>query len=316
MSGPRRVASLISSSTEIVCALGLRERLVARSHECDHPPEVLALPQVTRPRLDASLSSAEIDRQVREAPRQALSIYDVDGERLRALAPEVVLTQVQCDVCAPSLRDVEAALEGWGPGGGRPRVVSLAPYALADVWEDVRRVAGALGEPARGERLVADLQARMARAGARADAALARAGGRRPRVALIEWLDPLMTAGNWMPELCARAGGECLFGRAGVHSPHLAWSELVAADPDVVVLLPCGFDLARTRAEAAALARRPEWRALRAVRAGRAVVCDGNAYFNRPGPRLVESLEALVEVLFPGDPDADLGLRGRAWEPL
>ncbi len=316
-----RVASLIASSTEIVCALGLEGALVARSHECDFPAAVVAgLPAVSRPKLDPHAPSGEIDRQVRALVADALSVYEVDRAALARLRPDVILTQVQCDVCAVSPRDVEAALAGpdgaaWtgATTGAPPRVVSLRPDRLEDVWADVRRVADALGAPARGEALVAELQARLARAAEVAARAVAAAGGRRPRVALLEWLDPLMSAGNWMPELCALAGGDCLFGVAGAHTPSLAWEDLRAADPDVVVALPCGFDLARTEAEAGALARLPGWGDLRAVRAGRVALCDGNALFNRPGPRLVESLEALVEVLHPG---ASFGHAGVAWRPL
>ena len=293
MERPRpRVASLLASATEIVAALDGRDLLVARSHECDFPPEILSLPVVTAPKLDTARPSRAIDREVKALLEQALAIYRVDGERLRELAPDVIVTQTQCEVCAVTPADVEAALASWT--GARPRIVSLAPNALADIFDDIRRVAVALERPERGKTLETELRARMD-AIARTAAGL----GARPRVACIEWIDPLMAAGNWVPELVAMAGGENLFGAAGRHSPWMTLDALAAADPDAVLVLPCGFDIARSRAELSALADRPQWRRLRAVREGRIFVCDGNSYFNRPGPRLADSLEILAEILHP-----------------
>jgi iron complex transport system substrate-binding protein len=302
-----RVASLIASATEIVSELGFGDSLVARSHECDWPPAVRSLPAITEPKIDVQASSAAIDREVKALVEEALSVYRVDAERLRDLTPDLVVTQTQCEVCAVSLSDVERALAEWT--GNRPRVVSLEPNALEDVWADVGRVAAALGVPARGEELVAELRGRMDDVAARA-AALPD----RPRVACIEWIDPLMAAGNWMPELVAMAGGENLFGEPGKHSPWMSWEELVEADPDVLVVMPCGFDVQRSRAEMGPLLERPEWGELRAVRAGRVAVADGVQYMNRPGPRVAESLEILAEILHP----AAFGdrWRGTGWEPL
>ena len=301
-----RIASLLPSTTEIVCALGLREQLVGRSHECDFPPEVEALPALTASKLDPRAESLAIDDRVKQLVREGLSIYRVDADELRALAPSVVLTQEQCDVCAASPKDVEAALADWV--GGRPRLVSLAPATLADVWGDLVTVAAALGVPERGKALAERLASRLTDVSERTLRIR-----RRPRVAAIEWIDPLMAAGNWMPELIALAGGTNLFGETGRHSPWLAWDALRAADPDVIVVLPCGFDLARTRREMAPLAAKPGWRELRAVRDGRVFLTDGNQYFNRPGPRLVESLEILAEILHPdGFPANHLGT---GWEP-
>jgi iron complex transport system substrate-binding protein len=274
-----RIVSLIASSTEIVYALGLGDALVARSHECDHPPDVLALPAVTWPRI-ADGTSYEIDARLKAILQESLSVYRVDAAALEAVRPDVVITQVQCEVCAVSLRDVEEALQAFV--GSRPRVVSLDPGCLEDVWTDVRRVAAALGVPGRGEALVGRLRARL-------DAvAQAVAGRPRPRVACIEWIEPLMAAGHWTPELVAIAGGQEVVGEPGRHAPWITWEMLEARAPDVVVVMPCGFDLARTRAEIT-----PRFRSLRA----RVVLCDGNAYMNRPGPRLVESAEILAEIL-------------------
>jgi len=301
-----RIASLLPSTTEIVCALGQQAALVGRSHECDFPPEVAALPVLTEPKLDARAASLAIDERVKQLVREGLSVYRVDAERLRALAPSVVLTQSQCDVCAASEQDVEAALCDWT--GGRPRVVSLAPRTLGDVWEDLVTVAAALGVRERGEALARELAWRITNVSERTLRVRP-----QPRVAAIEWLAPLMAAGNWVPELIALAGGTSVFGEIGHHSPWLDQDALRAADPDVIVVLPCGFDLARTRAEMTALAAQPGFGELRAVRAGRVYLTDGSQFFNRPGPRLVESLEILAEILHPQEFAAKH--RGVGWEP-
>ena len=301
-----RVVSLLPSSTEIVHALGLAGRLVGRSHECDHPPELSGLPVLTQPKLDPEAPSAEIDARVKQLVSDGLSIYRVDAEKLRALAPTLILTQTQCEVCAASPRDLEAALESWV--GQRPRVLSLEPNSLGDVWEDLLRVAEALGEPERGATLAAELAERI-----RAVAERSQRLRPQPRVACLEWLDPLMAAGNWVPDLVTLAGGSDPLGPRGVHSPWLELEALVAADPDVIVALPCGFDLERTRRELPVLEAQPEWQSLRAVREGRVYLTDGNQYFNRPGPRLVESLEILAQILHPEEFAPTH--RGSGWQP-
>jgi iron complex transport system substrate-binding protein len=301
---PPRIVSLLASATEIVCALGFGGHLVGRSHECDHPPEVRALPVVTEPCLDPTRPSLEIDRQVKERLKRALSLYEVDTAALRALAPDVIVTQTQCEVCAVSLADVERALADWT--GAEVRLVSLHPNMLADIWADVRRVAKALGAAAAGETLVAELRARMAAIDTRA-----RALPERPRIACVEWIEPLMAGGNWMPELVEMAGGQDCLGRAGAHSAQIAFQDLAAADPEVILVQPCGFDMPRTRAEMPTLAAQPGWAGLGAVKAGRVYLTDGNQYFNRPGPRIVESLEILAEVLHPEA--FDFGHKGHGW---
>jgi iron complex transport system substrate-binding protein len=291
MAGPR-IVSLIASATEIVAALGARDLLVARSHECDFPADVAQLPAITAPKLDITRPSGDIDRQVKVLLEQALSVYRVDAERLQALRPDVIVTQTQCEVCAVSQSDVEEALAHWT--GARPKIVSLAPNALADVFADIARVADALDRRAQGRELISRLQDRID-----AVAATAALAARRPNVAAIEWIEPLMAAGNWVPELVALAGGKNLFGEAGRHSPWMEWPALVAADPDIILVLPCGFDIERGAREMTTLTARPEWSGLRAVRSDRVFVLDGNQYFNRPGPRLADSLEILAELLHP-----------------
>jgi iron complex transport system substrate-binding protein len=301
-----RVVTLIASATEIVCALGEDASLVGRSHECDWPPAVRRLPAVSRPAFATGGSSRAVDLALKERLARALSVYEVDAALLGRLAPDLIITQTQCEVCAVSPADVErAACELTG----RPaRILALEPNGLDDVWRDVARVAEVLGVEARGRELVDRLRGRV-------DAIARRAAGlpSRPRVAVVEWIEPLMAAGNWMPELVTAAGGLNLFGEAGKHSPAMTWEALAAAKPDVLVVSPCGFGLPRTAVEMAVLTAAPRWRTLPAVTTGRVYLADGNAYFHRPGPRLVESLEILAEMLHP---DAfDFGHRGTGWIP-
>jgi iron complex transport system substrate-binding protein len=285
-----RIVSLIASATEIVAALGQVDNLVGRSHECDYPESVLALPACTRPRIAVDGDSREIDRLVKESARTSISIYEVFDDVLERLAPTHILTQIQCEVCAVSLRDVEQAIARGVKH--RPQIVSLQPDSLEQIWADIRRVAAALDIAQRGDELIAELQSRM-------HAAAPATPGPPPRVACIEWIEPLMAAGNWTPELVAMAGGVNLFGEPGRHSPWLSWEELQAADPDILIVAPCGFDLARTEPEMHWMTDRPGWTDLRAVRDGRVYLADGNRYFNRPGPRVVETLQILTEILHP-----------------
>jgi iron complex transport system substrate-binding protein len=287
-----RIVSLIASASEIVNVLGLTPYQVGRSHECDYPEEIRSLPVCTTPSFPIDGNSAEIDRRVKERIVNALSVYEVFQDVLDRLQPTHIVTQTQCRVCAVSLEDVERALAG--SVASRPKLVSLEPNALADIWDDIRRVARACDIQAKGDEVVQSLQDRMSAISERA-----RSSGSRPRIACIEWHEPLMAAGNWMPELIDLAGGENLFGKAGIHSPWMTWEELIAADPDVILSTPCGFDLERTRQEMYWLTDRPEWRTLRAVTTGEVYLADGNQYMNRPGPRVVESLEILAEILHP-----------------
>jgi len=300
-----RIVSLIASATEIVCALGYQEHLVGRSHECDYPRGVAKLPVCTAPKVNPAQSSREIDRAVKNILADALSVYHVHVDRLEQLQPDVVITQSQCEVCAVSLHYVEQALCGWVES--RPRVVSLEPSGLAGVWESIVQVAEALGDASQGRRLVALLRARM-----EAVAAQARGSNARPTVACIEWIEPLMAAGNWVPELVETAGGRNLFGEAGKHSPWMTWEELRGKDPDIIVVLPCGFDIPRSRQEMPVLAGKLGWAGLRSVRNGRVYLADGNQYFNRPGPRLAESLEILAEIFHPNT--IRLGYEGSGWQ--
>lgn len=287
-----RIVSLIPSATEIVCALGLQADLVGRSHECDYPASVLELPALTEPKFDVNGSSREIDERVKNVLRDALAVYRVDEARLNDLKPDIIVTQAQCEVCAVSLSEVERVARECLDT--EARIVSLEPMQIADLFSDIQRVADACGVPERGVTLIAELQRRM-------DVITAQTADltTKPTVACVEWIDPLMAGGNWVPELVQMAGGVELFGKAGQHSPWLHWDDLWASDPDVIVVLPCGFDIERARQEMPALTKQPGWKTLRAIRQGQVYLTDGNQYFNRPGPRLVESLEILAEILHP-----------------
>jgi iron complex transport system substrate-binding protein len=292
-----RIVSLIASATEIICALGFEEFLVGCSHECDFPPSVARLPVCTRPRFDVSGSSREIDERVRALRQQsladdALSVYEVFADRLRELQPTHIVTQTQCEVCAVSLRDVERAAAEMLHSG--VSIISLQPNSLPDVWQDICRVASGLGATKAGISLVADLQRRIEKIESRA-----RPLKTRPALAGIEWIDPLMAFGNWTPELVRTAGGSSLFGVAGRHSPPFRFDDLAARDPDVILIAPCGFTIEQALRDLPVLESQPGWEQLRAVRGGRVYVADGNQYFNRPGPRLVETLEILAETLHP-----------------
>ena len=287
-----RIVSLIASSTEIVCALGFEESLVGRSHECDYPPSVKRLPVCTGPKFNVEGTSYEIDQRVKAIVQEALSVYRVDSALLEELQPTHIITQSQCEVCAVSLRDVEEAV--CRMTSSNPVIVSLEPNCLEDVWKDIRRVGDSFEAADRAESLVSSLKARMNSIAERASLI-----DSRPSVAVIEWVDPLMSGGNWMPELVEMAGGRNLFGEAGKHSPWMTWEELVGKDPDIILVTPCGYDIARSLEDMPLLSSKPEWATLRSVRSGRVFVADGNQYFNRPGPRLVESLEILAELLHP-----------------
>src|SRR5712692_6940910 len=253
-----RIVSLIASATEIVCALGFEDQLVGRSHECDYPPSVKRLPQLTSPKFKVEGTSAEIDSRVKSVLEDALSVYHVDPAMLEELKPTHIITQSQCEVCAVSLKDVERAV--CELTSSNPVIVSLEPNALDDVWADILRVGEALGASGRAEELVDELCGRM-------DDIVQRTHWvpTNPTLAYIEWIDPLMAGGNWMPELVEMAGGVNLFGESGKHSPWMTWDELVAKDPDIIFVSPCGFGVARTLEEMSLLSGKPEWQNLKAV---------------------------------------------------
>jgi iron complex transport system substrate-binding protein len=302
-----RIVSLIPSATEIVAALGCADQLVGRSHECDFPASVKTLPICTAPKLDLSGSSADIDERVKDALKTAVAVYEVDKELLEELAPDVIITQSQCEICAVSLKDVEAAVCDWV--GKDVQIVSLGPMNLNDVFDDIHCVAKALDKVAAADALVADMKSRI-------DAIHEKTKkiALHPRIACIEWTEPIMAAGNWVPEMVSIAGGQDPLGRAGEHSPWMGWDELLEANPDVVAFMPCGYDLTRTASEAKSVVDSPQWQDLPAAQQGRAYITNGSDFFNRPGPRLVESLEILAEILHPET--FQFGHEGTGWRPL
>ncbi len=312
-----RIVSLLASATEMIAALGCLDSLVGRSHECDYPAQVLQLPLVSTVQINTETSSSEIDAQIKQLAHakeleqqnalKALSIYHIDVELLRELRPDVVFTQTQCEVCAVSERDVTEALQQLT--GLRPTIVSLSPYRLADVWEDVVRVGKALGRQEQAETLVRQYQQRLEQLQQQSKAI----NRGKPRVAVLEWLDPLMAAGNWTPELVIYAGGESVFGNVGEHSPWLTWEELHTANPDVIVLSPCGFSLERTMVDVPLLQKNPIWQTLQAVQNGRVYAIDGNYYLNRSGPRLVESTELLASAIWE---EQSLPVDKQAWRRI
>lgn len=299
-----RIVSLLPSATEIISALGHRDSLVGRSHECDFPGGVEALPVCTRPRANLNGSSQEIDSKIKDIIAKSLSVYEVLNDVLKKVKPDVIVTQNQCEVCAVSLNDVEAAV--YELVDSTIEIVSLAGESTTAIYDDIHRVAAVLNASALGAEVIERMQSRLAEISASAEKL-----DTRPRTACIEWVDPLMAAGNWIPEFVEASGGENLFGSIGEHSPWLEWSELLEADPDVIVLMPCGYGLERTTKEAQMLASDKRWISLRAVREGRAYVTDGNAYFNRPGPRLRDSLEMMAEMIHPNI--FDYGHKGIGW---
>jgi iron complex transport system substrate-binding protein len=298
-----RIVSLIASATEIVSALGRGNELVGRSHECDYPPEVASLPALTAPKFKVEGSSAEIDRRVREIVSDGLSVYRVDAEALKAIQPDVIVTQDHCEVCAVSLSDVEAATCTWADR--HVRIVSLRPDSLADVYADIGRVASALEAVAEAEVLVGRMRERLHAV------TMLTAPRPKPRVAFIEWVEPMMAGGNWMPELIEIAGGTNVAGAPGRHSDWTKWEDVLASNPEVIVVAPCGYDLERCLEERSLLEAKPGWAGIDAVKNGRVYFADGNAYFNRPGPRLVETAEMLMEMIHPEGTSPRY--EGRAW---
>jgi iron complex transport system substrate-binding protein len=286
-----RIVSLLPAATEIVAALGFADALVGVSHECDFPPEVATRPRITQCAIHGNaLPSADTDRWVRETLARTGTLYTLDEPALRRLAPDVIITQRLCDVCAVGYETV-TAFAATLPGP--PVVVNLEPQRLADVLDDVRRVGASLGAAERAESVVAELEARI-------DAVRRRvAGAPVRRCTLLEWIDPPFRGGHWTPELIAIAGGTDPLGRAGEDAAAVGWDAVHAADPEVLVLACCGYPIERTLADVPLLESRPGWRELSAVRAGQVYVMDGSAYFSRPGPRLVESLEILAAILHP-----------------
>jgi len=301
---PLKIVSLLPAATEIVFALGLGSDLVGRSHECDYPASVQQLPVCSEANFPAGLSSAAIDINVKELLADALSVYTIKRDEINKLAPDVVITQAQCEVCAVSLKDVEEALETYLDK--KTRIVSLQPNCLDDIFAGIKTVAAALNVPAKGEILVEELQDRVDIVRHKL-----KFSENKPTVACIEWLEPMMLSGNWIPELVNIAGGTNILSQAGKHSPYVQWEDIQKHDPEIIIIMPCGFSIGRTLKEVDILLQLPGFHQLKAAKNNRVYIADGNRYFNRPGPGIVDSIEILAELIHPKQ--FVFGYEGEGW---
>jgi iron complex transport system substrate-binding protein len=304
---PRRIVSFLASGTEILVALGLEDRIVGISHECDHPQHVLDRPRLSRPRFDPTgLDSGQVDAAVRAAMQEFGSVYEVDAALLSELEPDMILTQAVCEVCAVPTPGVRALA---GEMGITANIVSLDAHTVEEILSSIIQVANAAGVPERGQTVVGELRARI-------DAVRsAVAGAARRRALAIEWLDPPFTPGHWVPEMIEAAAGTCLVGSAGGHSEQVGWDAMSGLDPDVLLIMPCGYDVAKSRADADAHSERLAAAAPRALADGNAFVVNGSAYFNRSGPRFVHGIEILAGLFHPDrwpQPQPDDAVR---WQP-
>lgn len=288
----RKIISLLPAATEIICALGLQSQLVGRSHECDLPKDVSSLPVCSSARFVSGSSSSEIDQQVKATLADALSLYTVNTEQIKLLNPNVIVTQSQCDVCAVSLKDVESSLQKVLEND--VEVISLNPLTLNDVFNEIKSLAQKLGVKENGEALVEELQERCGLIHHKLKFI-----EQKPTVVCIEWLSPLMTAGNWTPELIEIAGGIPLLSEKGKHSGYVEFDEILRTNPDIIVIAPCGFPLSRTLQEISLLLNLPGWSELSAVKNNEVYIADGNQYFNRSSQKLVDTIEILAEIINP-----------------
>ena len=302
-----RIVSLIASATEIVHFLGLTDYLVGVSHECDFPNDIKKLPICSKPAFDINGCSLDTDKTIKSLFQQALSIYSIDEKLLYKLNPDIIITQSQCNVCAVSIKDVEIALQK--DIGINPKIISLNPMNLEDVWKDIYTIATNLDAEERGKDLMNLI---------RSDINNLKSIGEKKvgavTVACIEWIEPLMYASNWVPDLVELAGGIDLFGTKGGHSSWSSNETLFDKNPDKIILMPCGYDIKKTINELEPLRSISNWSKLRAVRTNNVFITDGNQFFNRPGPRLVDSLKILIEIL--QDNDSIFGYKGKAWVKL
>jgi len=300
----KKIVSLLPAATEIVCALGLEENLVGRSHECDYPEPVKQLPVCSEANIPDNIGSAAIDTKVKELLTDALSVYTVKRDLIKQLRPDVVITQAQCEVCAVSLKEVEEALEDCLDK--QSTIISLQPDSLGAIFNNIQEVAAVLDVPASGEQLIEDLQERVGIISHKL-----KFMENKPTVACIEWLEPMMVSGNWVPELVTIAGGVPILAENGKHSPYVKWEDIQQHDPDVIVVMPCGFSIERTMKEVNLLLQLPGFAEMKAVKNDRFYIADGNQYFNRPGPRIVDSIEILAEITHPKQ--FIFGYEGNGW---
>ena len=287
-----RVISLIASSTETLCALGFEDQLVGRSHECDYPPSVQSRPICSEAKFDLDGSSLEIDQRVKETLENAISVYRVFPDELERLRPTHIITQDQCEICAVSFNDVKAAAKALISSS--PEIVSLAPKTLEDIYQGIIEIADSLDAKPSGDSLVSTMRHKLADL-ERQTVDITE----KPTVVCVEWIEPFMAVGNWVPNLVQIAGGKDLLGITDVHTPKIDLTKLTNANPDKIVIMPCGWDIEKNRSEMDQALKSPIWQSLRAVQSGELYITDGNHYFNRPGPRVVESAEILAEIFHP-----------------
>jgi len=284
----KRVLSLLSSTTEVVYALGCEDQLVGRSHECDYPPEVMTLPVCTKPKFNVDGSSIEVDGQVKSILQNALSVYYINEDLLKELKPDIILTQSQCEVCAVSEKDVKGVVKNIT--GINPDIISVEPNSVKDIFKDIKIIAEALNVVDKGADLIEFMKYRIRTLKKSYD------DKSELTVAAIEWIDPLMAAGNWVPELIEMAGGINLFGEAGKHSPWMEYKDLIEKNPDTIIVMPCGYNIQKSIIEIDSLIKQKGWKEINAVQNDKVYITDGNQFFNRPGPRIIESLEILIEI--------------------
>lgn len=288
----QKVVSLLPSGTEIVCALGFEQNLVGRSHECDYQETVKKLPVCSEPKFSTHGASYEIDDRIQAIIQEGLSIYQIHAATLKELNPDIIVTQSHCDVCAVNDQELQRIVQEFLEY--HPEIVTLEPLSLASILDDILKIARALSAGQTGRDLNARLQSKMDDIAGRTKTLSV-----KPTVASIEWLEPLMAGGNWMPDLVTMAGGINSFGESGKESPLLKWESIIREDPDFIFILPCGYSIDRTLSEIDTLFERAGWDDLTAVQKDRVFILDGNQYFNRPGPRIAESLEIIAEILHP-----------------
>lgn len=289
------IVSLLPGLTELVCCLGLEDHLTGRSHECDYPESVTDLPILTSANYSQSTDSRsrDIHESVTDLLRQALSIFDVDEQLLRQLRPDIILTQDQCKVCAVSYGELKNAVKD--TLGSSTQILSVSPASLQEIYRSFQEVADILGVPTKGEELVRRIRQGFDEIRDKTD------GLEKPSVVALEWMDPLMTGGNWMPEMIEIAGGVPHLAEAGKHSPWCKWEMVVSCDPYILLIMPCGYGISQTVREMNVLADRDHWSELTAVRQNNVYILDGNHYFNRPGPRIKESVQILAEIFHPDE---------------
>jgi len=305
-----RIVSLLPAATEWVCAFGAGDDLVGRSHECDDPDDIQDVPIVTRATYSSEDDSAAIDTAVQEKLHNGLSLYEVDLDRLRDLEPDVILTQDQCDVCAVSMPELEEALRDWS--GSEPEVFSMQPSTFKQVLDAALRLGRTIDRTRAAMSVIADLEKSLQRLRGQVGIKKTDDPASLPTIACIEWMEPLMTAGHWMPDVARHAGARAVLAAKGGDSQTVRWKALQQADPDILAVIPCGFTLEETRRDLSYLTDREGWEELTAVQSGRVALLDGNAYFNRPGPRLYRSTELLASVVAPDQ--VDLQRAVQPWE--